>query len=61
MWILSRHLTPCVHNHQRFHNELIANYPIAQGEGFSEIGRLCETFREKIDMQFAVVSASKII
>lgn len=61
MCILSHHLTPCVHNHERFHNELIANYPVAQREGFSEIGRPCETFREKTDRQFAVVSVSKII
>lgn len=58
---LSHHLTPCVHNHERFRNELMANYPVTQREGFSEIGRPCETFREQTDMQLGVVSVSEII
>lgn len=61
MCILSQHLTPCVHNHRRFHKELIANYHMAQREGCSETIRPFETFRERTDMQFAVFSVSKII
>lgn len=61
MCILSQHLTPCVRNYRGFHNELIANYHMAQKEGCSETIRPFETFRERTDMQFAVFSVSKII